>query len=277
MNSRITKSVFLKRKEENVPITVITAYDYAMAKIVDRCGMDAILIGDSLGNVVLGYDSTIPVTMEDMIHHTKAVCRAAKRAMIITDMPFMSYETSVADGVRNAGRLLKEGGAHAVKIEGGEEIVPVVKAIVNAGIPVMGHLGLTPQSVHQLGGFKVQGKDEQTAQKLINDAKVLEEAGVFSIVLECVPSKLADKVSKSLKIPTIGIGAGAGCDGQVIVINDILGMDADFTPKLAKKYVDLNKIISEAVTSYMTEVVARTFPSEENSFKMSDDVLEKLY
>ncbi|MDL2280746.1 3-methyl-2-oxobutanoate hydroxymethyltransferase [Selenomonadales bacterium OttesenSCG-928-I06] len=277
MNSRITKSVFLKRKEENVPITVITAYDYAMAKIIDRCGMDAILIGDSLGNVVLGYDSTLPVTMEDMIHHTKAVCRAAKRAMIITDLPFMSYETSIADGVRNAGRLLKEGGAQAVKIEGGEEIVPVVKAIVSAGIPVMGHLGLTPQSVHQLGGFKVQGKDEQTAQKLINDAKMLEEAGMFSIVLECVPSKLADKVSKSLKIPTIGIGAGNGCDGQVIVINDILGMDADFTPKLAKKYVDLNKIISEAVTSYMTEVVARTFPGEENSFKMSDDVLEKLY
>ena len=236
-----------------------------------------LLVGDSLGNVVLGHESTLPVTMEDIIHHTKAVCRGTNRAMVVADMPFMSYQVSTIEAVRNAGRILKETGAKAVKLEGGSEIAEAVKAIIRAGIPVVGHLGLTPQSVNQLGGFKVQGKDEQTAQKLIDDAKLLASLGVCAIVLECVPHSLAEKITTAIPVPTIGIGAGNACDGQVLVVNDMLGMSNGFTPKFVKKFADLYGQIVTAVTEYKEEVQQRTFPDEEHSFKMEQTVLEKLY
>lgn len=276
-NTRVTVSTIKDRKVKNIPITMLTAYDYAMAKMVDRAQIDMILVGDSLGNVVLGYDSTLPVTMEDMVHHAKAVCRGAQNAMVVVDMPFMSYQVTVPEAVQNAGRLLKETGAQAVKLEGGIEILDAVKAIVRAGIPVVGHLGLTPQSVHQLGGFKVQGKDEETAKKLIQDAKLLAEAGVFAVVLECVPEKLAAKITQMLAVPTIGIGAGSACDGQVLVINDMLGMHADFTPKFVKKFADLQTQMLDAIKEYKEAVTARTFPAQEHTFAISDEVLDKLY
>ncbi|MCK4534849.1 MAG: 3-methyl-2-oxobutanoate hydroxymethyltransferase, partial [Syntrophobacterales bacterium] len=238
--NKITTSVVQRMKTDGEKISMLTAYDYSTATVMDEAGVDIILIGDSLGMVVLGYDSTLPVTMEDMIHHTKAVSRAAKRAMVIGDMPFMSYQISAEEAVRNAGRFMKEAGAHGVKLEGGREVAEAVMKITSSGIPLMGHLGLTPQSVHQLGGYKVQGKDDKTAKKMMEDAKILEEAGAFSIVLECVPAPLAEKISRSLTIPTIGIGAGVGCDGQVLVVNDMLGMFEKFTPKFVKKYAKLN-------------------------------------
>jgi 3-methyl-2-oxobutanoate hydroxymethyltransferase len=277
INRRITTTVVQQRKIEGKPIAMLTAYDFSTAKFLDDAGIDMLLVGDSLGNVILGYDSTLPVTMEDMIHHGKAVCRGAKRAMVVVDMPFMSYQVSAEQAVSNAGRIMKETGAQAVKLEGGQEIVNEIKAIVRAGIPVVGHLGLTPQSIHALGGFKVQGKEEQGAQKLLNDAKALEENGAFAVVLECVPALLAQKVTESIGIPTIGIGAGAHCDGQVLVINDLLGLYPGFTPKFVKQYTNLNVQVSEAVASYKKEVEERIFPSEKHSFKISDDVLEKLY
>jgi len=276
-NTRVTVSVIKDRKAKKMPITMLTAYDYAMAKMVDSAQIDMILVGDSLGNVVLGYDSTLPVTMDDMIHHAKAVCRGAKNTMVVVDMPFMSYQASVTEAVQNAGRILKETGAQAVKVEGGVEIIEAVKAIVGAGIPVIGHLGLTPQSVHQLGGFKVQGKDEETAKKLIEDAKLLAEAGAFAVVLECVPEKLAAKITQMLAVPTIGIGAGSACDGQVLVINDMLGMHSDFTPKFVKKFADLQAQMLDAILEYKQEVTARTFPAKEHTFSISDEVLDKLY
>lgn len=275
--ARVTVTNLREKKQAGTPITMLTSYDYAMAKLVDEAGIDMILVGDSLGNVALGYDSTLPVTMEDMIHHTKAVCRAAKQAMVVADMPFMSYQTSTRDALYNAGRLVKEAGAQAVKLEGGIEILEAVRAIVSAGIPVVGHLGLTPQSIHQLGGFKVQGKDSQTAQKLLDDAKLLAKAGICALVLECVPEKLAAKVTEAVETPTIGIGAGSACDGQVLVINDMLGMYSDFTPKFVKKFAHLQQQMKEAVEAYKEEVANRSFPAKEHTFAMADDVLDKLY
>jgi 3-methyl-2-oxobutanoate hydroxymethyltransferase len=277
MNSKITTSIIRQSKQESKVITMLTAYDFSMAKLLDDAGIDMLLVGDSLGNVMLGYDSTLPVTMEDMIHHVRAVCRGAKRAMVVADMPFMSYQVCVKEAVRNAGRLLKEAGAQAVKLEGGAEIKEAVKAIVNAGIPVVGHLGLTPQSIHALGGFKVQGKSLNAAQKMLDDAKCLEESGAFALVLECVPASLAKRITKAIEIPTIGIGAGNACDGQVLVTHDLLGLYSGFTPKFVKKFADLHTQVAAAVNSYKQEVESRAFPGAEHSFQMDDTVLEKLY
>lgn len=276
-NTRVTVTTIREKKAAKTPITMLTAYDYAMAKLVDEAEIDMILVGDSLGNVVLGYESTLPVTMEDMIHHGKAVCRGAKRAMVVVDMPFMSYQVSVEEAVRNAGRILKETGAQAVKLEGGVEIIEAVKAIIRAGIPVVGHLGLMPQSIHQLGGFKVQGKGEEAAQKLLNDARALASAGVIAIVLECVPERLAQKVTESVDVATIGIGAGNQCDGQVLVVNDMLGMYCEFTPKFVKKFANLQAQMLEAIIEYKNEVTSRDFPAKVHTFAVSDEVLEKLY
>ncbi|MBP2630423.1 MAG: 3-methyl-2-oxobutanoate hydroxymethyltransferase [Firmicutes bacterium] len=276
-NTRVTVSVIKDRKVKGIPITMLTAYDYAMAKMLDSAQIDMILVGDSLGNVVLGYDSTLPVTMEDMIHHAKAVCRGAKNTMVVVDMPFMSYQVSVTEAVQNAGRLLKETGAQAVKVEGGVEILDAVKAIVRAGIPVVGHLGLTPQSIHQLGGFKVQGKNEETAKKLMQDAKLLADSGAFAVVLECVPEKLAARITQMIAVPTIGIGAGSACDGQVLVVNDMFGMYSEFTPKFVKKFANLQAQMLEAILEYKQEVTARTFPAKEHTFAIADEVLDKLY
>lgn len=245
--------------------------------MVDASGIDAILVGDSLGNVVLGYDSTVPVTMEDMIHHLKAVSRGAKRAMVVGDMPFLSYHISREESVRNAGRLMQEGLAQAVKLEGGSEVVDTVRAITAAGIPVMGHLGLTPQSVHQMGGYKVQGKDGEAARKLLEDAKKLEDAGAFAIVVECVPQQLAKMMTEAVKVPIIGIGAGSDCDGQVLVIQDMLGMYSDFTPKFVKKFASLKEQIIQACQNYKEEVQNKTFPGPEHVFNMSEEELKKIY
>lgn len=272
-----TVVTFQKAKENNEKLTMLTAYDYSMAKLMDEAGVNSILVGDSLGMVMLGYEDTLSVTMDDMIHHTAAVTRGAKNALVIADMPFMSYQVSVEEAVRNAGRLIKEGHAQAVKLEGGSIVAPQVRAIVNASIPVMGHIGLTPQSVNAFGGFKVQGKSLEAAQKLIDDAKALEEAGAFAIVLECVPAKLAEKITASVSIPTIGIGAGAGCDGQVLVYQDMLGMFSDFTPKFVKRFGDIGTMMKEAFQSYIKEVTEGTFPAQEHCFTIGDDVLDKLY
>ena len=264
--NKVTTSVIRTMKEKGEKVTMLTAYDYSTAAVMDEAGVDMILIGDSLGMVVLGYDSTLPVTMEDMLHHTKAVSRAVERAMVIGDMPFMSYQASVEEAVRNAGRFMKEAGAHGIKLEGGRDVAETTRRIVAAGIPVMAHLGLTPQSVHQLGGYKVQGKDDEAARRMKEDAKILEEAGAFSLVLEAVPATLAGEISKSLKIPTIGIGGGVDCDGQVLVVNDMLGMFEKFTPKFVKKYANLNANMKEAIEQYLDEVRAGTFPGKEHSF-----------
>ena len=274
---KVTTATVRQLKEKGEPITMLTAYDYAWAKLFDKAGVEMLLVGDSLGNVVLGYDSTLPVTMEDMIHHTKAVCRGTERAMVVVDMPFMSYQVSVEDALRNAGRLMKESGAQSVKLEGGTEMAATIKAIVTAGIPVIGHIGLTPQSVHQLGGFKVQGKEEAAAKKLVEDAQAIAEAGAFAVVLECVPAALAEMISKKLPIPTIGIGAGAGCDGQVLVYQDMFGLFDGFTPKFVKKYKTLYKDVVEGAAAYVSEVKSRQFPSEEYIFKMEQETLDKLY
>ncbi|GAB6180988.1 3-methyl-2-oxobutanoate hydroxymethyltransferase [Desulfotomaculum defluvii] len=277
MNKRVTTADFRRMKQEGKPIAMLTAYDYSMASLVDAAGIDTILVGDSLGNVVLGYDSTVPVTVDDMVHHSRAVSRGVKRAMVVCDLPFLSYHVSREESVRNAGRLMQEGLAHAVKLEGGSEVADKVKAITDAGIPVMGHLGLTPQSVHQLGGYKVQGKDGDAARKLLEDAKSLELAGAFAIVLECIPQQLAKTISESLSIPTIGIGAGVHCDGQVLVINDLLGMFSDFTPKFVKQYANLKEQIIGACSSYVEEVKAKSFPGPEHVFNMKEEELKKLY
>lgn len=272
-----TVLTFKQAKEKGEKLSMLTAYDYSTAKLIDEAGVNAILIGDSLGNVILGYEDTISVTMEDMIHHCAAVARGAKNALIVCDMPFMSYQTSVYDAVVNAGRLMKEGRAQAVKLEGGKEVCPQVKAIVDAGIPVCGHLGLTPQSINAFGGFKVQAKTEAAAKKLIEDAKALEEAGVFAIVLECVPAKIAELVTEKVSVPTIGIGAGNVCDGQVLVYQDMLGMFSDFTPKFVKRFADIGTVMKDAFAAYDREVKAGTFPEEKHEYTISDDVLEKLY
>ncbi|BAF58401.1 MAG: 3-methyl-2-oxobutanoate hydroxymethyltransferase [Pelotomaculum sp.] len=274
---KVTTATIKQMKAEGRPVTMLTAYDYPMARMVDEAGIDMILVGDSLGNVVLGYDSTLPVTMEDMLHHVKAVCRGVSRAMVVADMPFLSYQVSVEEAVRNAGRFLKETGAQAVKLEGGQEVAGAVRAIVNAGIPVVGHLGLTPQSIHQLGGFKVQGREERAARKLLSDARALEEAGAFCIVLECVPAPLAKVVTEKLQAVIIGIGAGPYCDGQVLVTHDLLGLYPKFTPRFVKKYLNLHENIAAALKQYKEEVEERTFPGPEHSFGMSEEVLKKLY
>ena len=250
---------------------MLTAYDYPTALSMDAAGVDAILVGDSLGMVVLGYPNTLPVTMEEMLHHCRAVSRGAKNSLLIGDMPFMSYQAEVNDAVRNAGRFLQQAGMDAVKLEGGRERVDAVRAIVGAGIPVMGHLGLTPQSVNQLGGFRPQGKTASAAKKLLEDALLLEEAGCFSLVLESVPARLAEFISQKISIPTIGIGAGVGCDGQVLVTHDLLGLFDRFTPKFVKKYADFHGEMKRAFGEYLAEVQARQFPAAEHSVEMSDD------
>ena len=272
-----TVQTFKEAKNNHTKLAMLTAYDYSTAKLQDEAGIHGILVGDSLGNVILGYEDTISVTMEDMIHHGAAVARGAKNALVVVDMPFMSYQTSVYDAVVNAGRLMKEGRANAVKLEGGVSVCPQIKAITDAGIPVMAHLGLTPQSINAFGGFKVQGKNEAAARKLIDDAKAVEEAGAFALGLECVPAKLAKIISEQLTIPTIGIGAGAGCDGQILVYQDMLGMFSDYTPKFVKRFAEVGSVMKEAFANYIKEVQAETYPAEEHTFKIDDEVLEKLY
>lgn len=272
-----TISTFQSAKENGEKITMLTAYDYSTAKLIDEAGIDSILVGDSLGNVILGYDDTISVTMEDIIHHTAAVARGAKEALIVADMPFMSYQTSVYDAVSNAGRLMKEGRANAVKLEGGVSICPQIKAITSAGIPVVAHLGLTPQSINAFGGYKVQGKSEAAAKQLLKDALAVQEAGAFAVVLECVPSKLAALVTEKLSIVTIGIGAGKECDGQVLVYQDMLGMFSDYVPKFVKQFAGVGEIMKQAFADYKQEVSDGIFPAEEHGYKIEDDIIEKLY
>lgn len=272
-----TVTTIQNQKEKGEKITMLTCYDYSMAKLMDEAGINMLLVGDSLGNVVLGYEDTLSVTMEDMIHHTAAVARGAKNALVVADMPFMSYQTSVYDAVVNAGRLVKEGHAQMVKLEGGANVCPQIKAIVEASIPVCAHLGLTPQSIHAFGGFKVQGKSEEAAKKLIEDAQKVEDAGASALVLECVPAKLAELVTKSIHIPTIGIGAGAGCNGQVLVYQDMLGMFSDFTPKFVRKFANVGDVMKEAFTAYKEGVQAGSFPAEEHTYKIDEEVISKLY
>lgn len=272
-----TSSTFVSAKQKGEKLAMLTAYDYSTAKLIDASGIDGILVGDSLGMVCLGYKDTLSVTMEDMIHHTKAVARGTKNALLVSDMPFMSYQTSVYDAVKNAGRLIQEGNAEAVKLEGGTLIYEQIKAIVGAQIPVMGHIGLTPQSVNVFGGFKVQGKEDYQAKKIIENAKALEDAGVFSIVLEGIPSRLAEIITNSISIPTIGIGAGKYCDGQILVYQDMLSMFPDFKPKFVKAYANMGESMSTAFKSYISEVKQSVFPDEEHSFKINDNILSKLY
>lgn len=273
---RISINQIKDMKQKGEKITMLTAYDYTTAKIIDEAGVPLILVGDSLGNVVLGYESTIPVTMEDMLHHTKAVVRGSKNAMVISDLPFMTYHISSEDALRNSARLIQEGNAQAVKLEGGVNVADKVRKIVDCGIPVMGHIGLTPQSINQLGGFKVQGKNLKAARKLIDDAKALDEAGAFAVVLETVPAPLAALISKSINIPTIGIGAGVGCDGQVQVVSDILGLFTDFVPKHTKQYARIADIMSNAITEYYNDVKAGSFPTDKQSFSMDESIIDEL-
>jgi len=274
MRVTITEIKEMKQRKEKIPM--LTAYDYVTAKMVDEAGVPLILVGDSLGMVMLGYESTIPVTIEEMIHHTKAVVRGAKKALIIGDMPFMTYHVSVSDALYNAARFIQEGAAQAVKLEGGEVVAEKVRRLVDCGIPVMGHIGLTPQSIQQLGGFKVQGKAVEEAKKLLNDARVLEEAGAFAIVLECTPAPLSKLITERLTIPTIGIGAGPDCDGQVQVISDILGLYTDFVPKHAKQYARLAGEIKTAVSSYISEVKSLSFPTAKQSYTVDEGVIKQL-
>jgi len=254
-------------KQEGRKITMLTAYDVQIARILDACDVDMILVGDSLGNVVLGFENTLPVTMDDMVRHTQAVVRGRTRAFVVADMPFMSYQASCEDALRNAGRLIKEAGAEAVKVEGGVNAAPAIRSIVQADIPVMAHIGLTPQSVHRMGGFRVQGREEQQRQKLIADAMAVEEAGAFGVVLECIPSDLAADITQRVSIPTIGIGAGPDCDGQVLVINDVLGLCGPFRPKFVKQYVQLEDSIRKAVSDYVDEVRGGMFPRGDHVLK----------
>jgi 3-methyl-2-oxobutanoate hydroxymethyltransferase len=273
---KVTIGDLMAKKESGKRISMMTAYDFPGARMVDQAGIDTILVGDSLGMVVLGYTSTVPVTMEEMIHHTKAVMRGTTWAFVIGDMPFMSYQVSIEDAVRNAGRFIKEGGCDAVKLEGGSEVAPVVKAIVTAGIPVCAHIGLTPQTATQLGGFRVQGKDAESARNLIKSAKDLEAAGAFMVVMECIPDVLAARITKELAIPTIGIGAGRDCDGQVLVYHDTVGLFERFTPKFVKQYIKLGPMIIDALKEYKREVEEGVFPGDEHTFTMSKEEAKKL-
>ncbi len=272
-----TVTTLREQKKNSDKITMLTAYDFSTAKLMDQAGINCILVGDSLGMVMLGYQDTLSVTMEDMIHHTKAVSRGCTETFVVADMPFMSYQTSVYDAVVNAGRLIKEGCAQAVKLEGGLEVCPQIEAIVKASIPVMAHLGLTPQSVNAFGGFKVQGKDEEAAKRILKEALAVQEAGAFAVVLECVPAKLAELISSKLEIPTIGIGAGKGCDGQVLVYQDMLAMYGGFKPKFVKQYANIGEQMKKAFSDYISETANGEFPAEEHTFTISDDILEKLY
>ena len=271
-----TVSTLLKQKQSGDKITMLTAYDFTTAKIMDECGVNAILIGDSLGMVMLGYENTLPVTMEDMIHHTAAVSRGAENAFIVADMPFMSYQVSVEDAVINAGRLVKEGGANAVKLEGGAEVCPQIKAIVNAAIPVVAHLGLTPQSVNVFGGFKVQGKTIDKAEKLVRDALEIQEAGACAVVLEGIPAQIADIITKKLFIPTIGIGAGNGCDGQVLVYQEMLGLTTGHTPKFVKRFAEVGALMRQGFNDYISETKSGSFPAQEHTYAVDENVVSEL-
>ena len=272
-----TVLTFQQAKKEGTRLSMLTAYDYSTAKLVDAAGINSILVGDSLGNTILGYEDTLSVTMEDMIHHTAAVARGAKNALVIGDMPFMSYQASVYDAVVNAGRLMKEGRANAVKLEGGASVCEQIKAIVGASIPVCAHIGLTPQSINAFGGFKVQGKGEKQAQQLLDDARRVQEAGAFAVVLEGIPALLAQKITDTLDIPTIGIGAGAGCDGQVLVYQDMLGMFTDFKPKFVKHFANVGEIMTEAFKTFDQEVKEGVFPAPEHTYKIDEDIIDRLY
>ena len=273
---KVTISYLQKKMDAGRKITMMTAYDYPTASLVDQAEIDTILVGDSLGMVVLGYESTVPVTMEEMLHHCKAVCRGAKQSFIIGDMPFMSYQVSLEKAVENAGRFIKDAGCESVKLEGGSEMTHVVKAIVDAGIPVCAHIGLTPQTATKLSGFKVQGKDAEGARKLVNSAKDLEEAGAFMIVLECIPDQVASMITNELNVPTIGIGAGKFCDGQVLVYHDLVGLFERFTPKMVKQYINLAPQIREALIKYREEVEKGIFPGPEHSFTMKVEEADKI-
>lgn len=273
---KVTIADLHNKKRDGKKITMLTAYDYPMAKLVDDAGLDVILVGDSLGMVVLGYDSTVPVTMDEMIHHAKAARRGTKYAFLVGDMPFMSYQLSKEEAVRNAGRFMKEAGCDAVKLEGGDEVFDVTKAIIDAGIPVLGHIGLTPQTVSKLGGYKVQGKDAKAAKKLLDQALGLEKAGCFAIVLECVPDKVAKHITEKLKIPTISCGAGVECDGQVLVTNDMIGIFDRFVPKFVKQYVKLSSLIADAFKRYKADVESGKFPAPEHTFTIKEEELKKF-
>jgi 3-methyl-2-oxobutanoate hydroxymethyltransferase len=275
-HKKMTIQAFRQKKERGEPISMLTGYDYPTALALDRAGIDAILVGDSLGMVVLGYENTLPLTMDEMLHHSRAVARGARSALLIGDMPFMSYQVSVEEAVRNAGRFLKEGGMQAVKLEGGRERLDAIRAIISAGIPVMGHLGLTPQSIHALGGFRSQGRTTAAARRMLEEALLLEEAGCFSLVLESIPARLAELISKRISIPTIGIGAGAGCDGQVLVVHDLLGLFDRFTPKFVKKYADLHGEMQRAFGEYIADVKTRRYPAPEHTVEMPDEEWQSL-
>ena len=272
-----TVNTLLQQKKDGNKITMLTCYDYSTAKLMEEVGVNTILVGDSLGNTMLGYEDTIQVTMEDMIHHSAAVSRGLKNTLLVCDMPFMSYQTSVYDAVVNAGRLMKEGHANMVKLEGGVEVVPQIEAIVKASIPVCTHIGLTPQSINAFGGFKVQGKTEAAARKLIEDAKAVQAAGATMVVLEAVPAKLATKITEMLDIPTIGIGAGNGCDGQVLVYQDMLGMFTDYVPKFVRQFANVGEVMKQAFTDYINAVGDGSFPKEENTYKIDDEIIDKIY
>ncbi|NRT71813.1 3-methyl-2-oxobutanoate hydroxymethyltransferase [Clostridium beijerinckii] len=272
-----TVLTFKQAKEEKRRLSMLTAYDYSMAKIIDESGVNGILIGDSLGMVIKGEEDTLAVTIDEIIYHTKAVKKGAKNALIVSDMPFLSYHVSIEQAVLNAGRLIKEGGANAVKLEGGANVAAQIKAIVDAQIPVMGHIGLTPQSVNAFGGFKVQGKSEAAAKQLIDDAILIEKSGAFSIVLEGIPEKVAEIITNAVSIPTIGIGAGKYCDGQILVYQDMLGMFNDFVPKFVKQYANVGTVMRDAISSYVKEVQAGDFPEEKHTFKIDENELKKLY
>jgi 3-methyl-2-oxobutanoate hydroxymethyltransferase len=264
---KITIHDLLKKKREEKKITMLTAYDYPFARIVDEAGIDAIIVGDSVGMVVQGLENTLPVTMDEMIYHTKIVSRAVKNAMVIGDLPFMSYQAGAEEAVRNAGRFLKEAGASAVKLEGGAEVAEHIRTMTKSDIPVMAHIGLTPQSIHRMGGYKIQGKTEESAKRLLEEAHIVEDAGAFSLLLEAIPAGLAKKITEEITIPTIGIGAGPYCDGQVLVLHDVIGLFDKFLPKFAKRYANLKDDVLKAVTAYKEEVEKGTFPSEKHSFK----------
>ena len=271
-----TTATLSAAKAHGTRIAMLTAYDFSMASLVDASGAEAILVGDSLGMVMLGYENTLSVTMEDMIHHSRAVARGAKTAMVVTDMPFMSYQVSVSQAIANAGRLVQEGQAQAVKLEGGAVVAPQIRGIVNASIPVMGHIGLTPQSVHAFGGFKVQGKSVDSIHRLLDDARAVEEAGAFAVVVECVPEKVAERITAALSIPTIGIGAGPACDGQVLVYQDMLGMFGGLAPKFVKRYGEAGELMRQAFAAYVAEVKNGTFPGPEHSFAVPEAVLKEI-
>lgn len=276
-DERVTVQTLLTMKQTGRRVAVLTAYDYPTARFLDEAGADVLLVGDSLGMVVLGYDTTIAVTLADMIHHTRPVVRAAQRALVVTDLPFMTYQISPEEALRSAGRVMQEAGAHAVKLEGGGAVAPTVQRLVAAGVPVMGHIGLTPQSVHALGGYRVQGRTAEAAERLLADAVALAAAGAFAIVLELVPAPLARLITREVGVPTIGIGAGADCDGQVLVTHDLLGLYAGHVPRFVKRYADLAPTVQDAVTRYIREVRDGSFPGPEHSFAMDESLLARLY